>query len=135
MGQPKILLDSNILIHILHRNESVRKNIERVGWENCCISEITVVELLYGAECSEHPEENRRLSQGLIESLSVIPFGACIQEFCKQKARLRRVGKLIEDSDLYIGCTALALGIPLATENVKHLRRIEGLQVENWVER
>ena len=93
------------------------------------------MELLYGAECSEHPEENRRLSQGLIESLSVIPFGACVQEFCKQKARLRRVGKLIEDSDLYIGCTALALGIPLATENVKHLRRIEGLQVENWVER
>ena len=68
----------------------------------------------------------------LIDSLEVIPFGVCIDAFCHQKARLRRLGQMIEDSDLYIGCTALALGIPLATENVKHMERIEGLKIENW---
>ena len=39
---------------------------------------------------------------------------------------------MIEDNDLYIASTALTLGIPVATENVKHLARIEGLEVQNW---
>ena len=47
----KYLLDSNIFIHILRRRPEVRQQIERVGWENCCIAEPSIVELLYGAEC------------------------------------------------------------------------------------
>ena len=50
--QSLILLDSNILIHILRNDESVWERIEQIGWRNCCISEISVVELLYGVECS-----------------------------------------------------------------------------------
>lgn len=135
MTRQKYLLDSNILIHILRGNENVRLHIEKVGWENCCISEITVVELLYGAECSANPVVNRALVQGMLETLEIIPFAVCIREFCRQKSRLRRLGTLIEDNDLYIGSTAVALGIPLATENVKHLSRIEGLKIEDWVKK
>ena len=93
------------------------------------------MELLYGAQCSAHSQENSRLVQGLLDSFEVVPFNVCISEFCSQKARLRRLGQIIEDNDLYIGCTALALGIPVASENVRHLSRIEGLHVENWVKR
>ncbi len=70
-----------------------------------------------------------------LEDIEIIPFNVCIMEFCKQKARLRRQGLLIEDTDLYIGTTALALNYVLVTENIKHLSRIENLKLENWVER
>lgn len=133
--QGQVLLDSNILIHILRDDESVWQRVEKTGWHNCCVSEISTVELLYGVECSAHPEKNRALLEDLLSRIEIIPFSVCIEVFCRQKAALRRQGKMIEDNDLYIASTALALDIPVATENVKHLTRIEGLEVQNWINR
>ena len=133
--QSLILLDSNILIHILRNDESVWERIEQIGWRNCCISEISVVELLYGVECSMCPGKNRMIVNDLLKQLEIIPFSVCIKEFCRQKAKLCRQGKMIEDNDLYIATTALTLRIPVVTENVKHLSRIEGLKLRNWIKR
>ena len=134
-GKQKILLDTNILIHLLRRDKNVREHILQIGWNKCCISEISVVELLYGAECSANVNKNRALVRELIDHMQIIAFGICIEEFCKQKAQLRQKGQIIEDNDLYIASTALILGIPVASENVKHLSRIEGLEVQNWIKR
>ncbi|MCE2617692.1 type II toxin-antitoxin system VapC family toxin [Phocaeicola oris] len=131
----KVLLDSNILIHLLRKDKSVKQHIRQIGWRNCCVSEISVVELLYGAECSAHPEKNHAVLRDLFDRLEITPFSVCIMEFCRQKAALRRQGRMIEDNDLYIASTAIVLGIPVATENVKHLERIEGLEVQNWIKR
>ena len=53
-NQPKgkVLLDSNILIHLLRKDKSVKQHIRQIGWRNCCVSEISVVELLYGADAA-----------------------------------------------------------------------------------
>lgn len=133
--QNAVLLDSNILIHLLRKDENVKQRIRQIGWRNCCVSEISIVELLYGVECSAYPEKNRAMLEDLLSRLDIIPFAACIEEFCRQKAALRRQGRMIEDNDLYIAATALTLGIPVATENVKHLTRIKGLEVQNWIKR
>lgn len=42
---------------------------------------------------------------------------------------------MIEDFDLFIGCTAVANGLVMVTDNQKHFRRIKGIEVENRVER
>ena len=99
------------------------------------MSEISIVELLYGAECSDRPAVNRKLVNDLLCHLEIIPFKTGIEEFCRQKALLKRAGRMIEDNDLYIAATALALDIPVASENIKHLSRITGLEIQNWVER
>ena len=39
----------------------VDEHIEKVGWEHCCISEVTVAELLFGAERSNNVERNLQL--------------------------------------------------------------------------
>lgn len=105
----------------------------RAGWNNIHISELTVVELLYGAECSENPISNRKLVKAFIGEIDVLPFHDCIDEFCSQKARLRKLGQMLEDTDLYIGCAAVSANYTLVTENIKHLSRIEKLKIENWV--
>lgn len=51
-NSPKYLLDSNICVYILRGKKRMSEQLKKVGWLNCCISEITVAELLYGAECS-----------------------------------------------------------------------------------
>jgi len=55
-----------------------------------------------------------------------------LETFAKEKARLKRAGKLIPDFDLLIGTTALHHGLTLVTNNTKHMQRLEGLQLENW---
>ena len=35
----------------------------------------------------------------------------------------------------YLGCTAKVAGLTMVTDNVQHLSRIEGLEVENWIQR
>ncbi len=131
----KYLLDSNICIHLLRKREEVLTALERVGWQNCCISELSVVELFYGAECSSNPKRNKEIIASFLDDIEIIPFHVCIAEFCRQKARLRRLGTPIEDTDLYIGATAVAMGYTLVSENTKHLSRVDNIKIENWIKR
>lgn len=36
---------------------------------------------------------------------------------------------------LMIGATALSHGFVLVTENIKHLGRLQGIEIENWINR
>ena len=116
-------MDSNICVYLLRDKKGIRNHIRKIRWENCCISEITVIELLYGAECSNAVEANMQEVRQLCADLNVIPISVAIEEFARQKARLRREGKLIDDFDLLIGCTAKVSQCVLVTENLKHLER------------
>lgn len=129
----KYLLDSNICIYFLRGEKGICEYLRKIGWDNCCISEITVIELLYGAECSNAVEENKKEILSLCKDMEVIPISGIIEDFARLKAILRRKGTLIDDFDLLIGATALVYDLILATENVKHLARIPDIQIENWI--
>lgn len=47
---------------------------------------------------------------------------------------LRRKGELIQDADLFIASIALANDCVLVTNNERHFKRIEPLEIENWTE-
>jgi tRNA(fMet)-specific endonuclease VapC len=67
------------------------------------------------------------------ELLTVIPINGTLQEYAKQKAQLRRQGKLIDDLDIFIGATAIVNDMVLVTDNEKHLNRLSNIKTENWV--
>lgn len=50
----------------------VDEHIEKVGWEHCCISEVTVAELLFGAERSNNVERNLQLVTDFCQDIKVI---------------------------------------------------------------
>ena len=127
------MLDSNICVYILRGKKGMREQLQRVGWDNCCISEMTVAELLYGAECSGEIEENKKEVLSFCADIEIIPVGVALSEYAHQKATLRKKGSLIDDLDLLIGSTAVAIDCIMVTENVKHLNRIENIQIENWI--
>lgn len=52
--------------------------------------------------------------------------------YAKVARQLRAAGLLIGTNDLWIGCTALCAGLPLATRNVSEFKRIPGLQVLDY---
>lgn len=131
----KYLLDTNVCIHLLKGFQGVNDAIENVGWDKCYISEITVAELLYGAECSKNIEANKIICYDLCNHLNILPITDCIDEFARQKAFLKKQGTIIEDSDIWIGVTAIVNKMIMVTENVKHLERLEGVIIENWIKR
>lgn len=49
------LLDTNICIFYLKGRYDLETKVEKAGWENCFISEITVAELKFGAASSDNP--------------------------------------------------------------------------------
>jgi len=55
------------------------------------------------------------------------------QEAAQISQALRVRGELIEEADILIAGTARARGLVVITHNVRHFRRIEGLEVEDWL--
>ena len=131
----KYLLDTNICIHFFRGNFNLIEIIENVGLENCAISEITLAELVFGAENSKSPKRNLKLIETLSQQVAILPILDAISHYGKQKVKLKREGKMISDFDLLIGTTAIANNLIMVTENTKEFNRITSIKLENWVKR
>jgi len=131
----KFLLDSNICIHFLRGKYNIIEKLNEVGIDNCAISEITLAELVFGAEKSDNPKKNHKLIEKFIGQLSILPIFDAIQTYGKEKARLQSEGKMISDFDLLIGCISIENDLIMVTENIKEFDRIKGIRIENWVKR
>jgi tRNA(fMet)-specific endonuclease VapC len=131
----KYLLDSNICIHFFRGKFGIIDKLNSVRLSNCTISEITLVELVFGAENSDSPEKNNDIVEQFINQLTILPIFDSIRIYGKEKTRLRKEGKMISDFDLLIGCTAVEKELIMVTENVREFERISGISIENWIER
>ncbi len=129
----KYLLDTNICIHFLRGKFGLIEKFDELGPENFAISEITLAELVFGAENSTNPKKNLELIE-IFTNQVIIVFNA-IYIYGKEKARLRAKGLMISDFDLLIGCTAVDKDLIMVTENLKEFERISGIEIENWVKR
>ncbi len=128
------LLDTNICIDFIRGKRGIASKFAEIGQEHLFISEITLGELLYGAQCSDRPSENMKVVHVFCEYVNILPTNGIWEEFAVQKTCLRKKGQLIEDADIIIGVTAIVHNMILVSENIKHLERLNGIIVENWAE-
>lgn len=129
----RYLLDSDICITYFKGKFGVPEKIDSVGIENCYVSEITIYELTYGALNSVQVEKHKKEVVLLEELFGLVPALVAKDVYAAEKVRLRRLGALIPDFDLLIGCSAVANDMVMVTNNEKHLERIEGIKIENWM--
>ena len=138
MTQQGYLLDTNICAFYLRGRYDVDKAIDRVGWENCYISEITLLELKYGVELSLQRDGIDR-SEGLnefLEDINILPIADALDIAAHEKIRLRLAGTPCDDNfDLLIACTAIANDIICVTDNTKDFQRFQDIKLENWIVR
>lgn len=132
----RFLLDTNICVFFLRGKLNLDEIIREKGRENCYISEITVVELRYGAENSDDPAKAHKSVDIFINGLSIIPIFGCIKRYAKEKVRLRKIGKPMHDEfDLLIGVTAIENKLTLITDNTKDFARLDDIEMDNWFKR
>ncbi|WP_425389718.1 type II toxin-antitoxin system VapC family toxin [Ekhidna sp.] len=129
----KYLLDTNICIYLFRGKHDVDKKILDRKVVNCAISEITLAELVYGAENSSNPKKHLQIISDFTAQIPVLPIYDAIPVYGKVKSTLRKKGTLISDFDLLIGATALANEMIMVTENEGEFTRLENLKIENWV--
>ena len=129
------LLDTNTVIYILKGDPVVVANLKKHTHDPIKLGTITLMELYYGAYKSQKVTSNLAKIKNLENIMEIIPVGEEVAEiFGREKVRLEKEGIPLDDFDLVVGCCALAHNLTLVTNNVKHFRRIEGLQVINWLE-
>ena len=133
----KYLFDTNICIYLINKKfEYLIDRVEKYGIENIGISSITIAELEYGIakSSSPHKEENR---VALLEFLLPFKFIDFNQNDAYEYGRIRQdlqsKGTIIGNMDILIGSQAVSREIILVTNNEKEFKRIENLEIENWV--
>ena len=128
----KYLLDTNICAYFLNGKFNLETKIEKVGFENCAVSEITIAELKYGVEKSVQKEKNEKILQTFQTYFDIIPIFPSLNIYAKEKARLKTKGKILDDFDLLIGATAIFHNFILVTRNSTDFDRLENIEIDEW---
>jgi tRNA(fMet)-specific endonuclease VapC len=84
-------------------------------------------------QLSERIDENVRSVNEFASKMGILPIFNSLDLYAEEKARLRKQGRLIDDFDLLIGCSAIKNGLILVTNNESHFERIRNIKMENWI--
>ena len=129
-----VILDTSVLIEAERGNLDVADLTEGREKEPFGLSVISVAELLHGVHRAD--TERRRLRRSayvekVIVLFPIYPFEINTARIYAQLwASLIKQGIQIGAHDLIVGSTALALGFSVATFNIRHFDKIEGLELE-----
>jgi predicted nucleic acid-binding protein len=129
-----LILDTSVLIEAERQEVVIDKFTENRKEEIFGLSVITVAELLHGVHRADSIRRRLKRSayvEKVIELFPVYSFEISIARIYSELwSDLSRRGIQIGAHDLIIGSTALSLGFSVATNNLRHFGRIEGLKVE-----
>jgi tRNA(fMet)-specific endonuclease VapC len=128
------MLDTNIVSELARNPHGpVTRRIAAVGPDAVCVSIITAAELRYG--CAKKGSA-KLLAQieAILENVQVLAFEVPADaEYGSIRTALEAAGKPIGPNDLLIAAHASALGAVLVTANMAEFKRVQALQVENWL--
>lgn len=128
------LLDTDICITVIRDRPSALRPRFNEEADRLAISTIVLGELLFGAARSARPAEHRRQVERFAERLDVLPFDAeAASHFADIRADLSARGEIIGGYDLMIAGHARSRGLTVVTHNVREFRRVQGLQVADWL--
>jgi tRNA(fMet)-specific endonuclease VapC len=130
----KYMLDTNICIYTIKNKPDYVRDTFNQHQEQLCVSTVTIMELIYGAEKSSVPEKNMKVVESFLARLAVLDYDHRAAEHTGQlRAELQRQGKPIGPYDQMIAGHTRSLGLVLVTNNVREFDRVPGLRIENWV--
>ena len=129
-----VIFDTSVLIEAERGRFDVDAFVRGREEEPFGLSVVTVAELLHGVHRAD--TQSRRLKRAayvekVIADFPIITFDVSVARiYASMWAALMAQGTTIGAHDLIIGSTALAHGFSVATFNVRHFERIEGLNME-----
>jgi len=129
------MLDTNMCSYIIRDNpKGIFKKLKQVEEEHTvALSSIVVSELLYGAKKRGNAKLIKVVSL-FIEQFVIYDYDkASAHEYAQIRITLEKKGQIIGVHDMLISAHALSLGAIVVTNNTKEFKRVDGLNIENWV--
>ena len=129
----KYLLDTNVVIDILHNVESVAKNyqIQSIKGNEMVICPMVYYEVVRGFKIANATKKFSTFLR-LYKNWRILPFDMkAVEKSVEIYAQLHR-GQTVEDNDIFIAATAMVNDCVLVTANTRHFERVEGLNFVNW---
>ena len=129
------LLDTDTCVELIRgKSEPILSRLRRCQIGSVGISSVTFAELHYGVAKSRDPGRNFIALTQFCATTEILPFDdRAASRYGQVRADLERDGLAIGALDTLIAAHALSLGAILVSGNEREFRRVEGLQVENWV--
>lgn len=130
----KLLLDTNICIYIIKRKPvTVLERFRAYKVGDIGISSITLSELRFGVAKSEYRAKNAKALEEFITPLEIVPFGEeAAFAYGEIRAAIEKAGTVIGPMDMLIAAHAVALSVPLVTNNAREFERVSDLDVLDW---
>jgi len=130
----KFMLDTNICIFTIKNKPQIVREAFNLHDGQLCISAVTLMELIYGAEKSAAPEKNLAVVESFAARLEVLPFDNDAAAHTGMiRSELARAGTPIGPYDYMIAGHARSRGLIVVTNNLREFERVPGLRVEDWV--
>jgi tRNA(fMet)-specific endonuclease VapC len=130
----RYMLDTHIISDLIRNPQGkAAKRIARAGEHNICTSIIVAAELRYGCVKSGSKRLLKAI-EDLLGEIDVLPFDVPADaQYGSIRSELEAAEKPIGSNDLLIAAHARTTGVTLVTANLKEFKRIDGLNVENWL--
>lgn len=130
----KYMLDTNIAIYTIKNKPSEVREAFKAHDGQMCISSVTLMELVYGAEASAAVERNLRDIEGFAARLEVLPYDNEAAIHTGQlRAELKKIGRPIGPYDEMIAGHARSKGLVVVTHNTEPFENVPGIRLANWV--
>jgi len=128
------MLDTNTCIYIIKQKPpKALKHFKAYSVGEIGISSITLAELRFGVEKSQHVQKNQEALDAFILPLEIADFDEkAAKAYGEIRADLEKAGNPIGSMDMLIGAHALSLGLTLVTNNTREFRKIKHLKVTDW---
>jgi len=130
----KYMIDTNICIYLIKKKpEKVLRHFKTHAIGDIGISSITLAELRYGVEKSQHVQKNREALYEFLLPLEIADFDdEAAASYGTVRVALEKAGTPVGSMDMLIGAHALSLGAILVTNNVREFKHIKGLNIADW---
>lgn len=130
----KFVLDTDTCIYALKQNQYVLGHLLSKAREDVALSVITEAELRTGAAKSTSRGRTLRQIENFLRPLTILDFTSeDAIAYADIRSKLERAGKPIGPLDTLIAAQALCRRLTLVSNNEREFRRIEGLDIENWI--
>jgi tRNA(fMet)-specific endonuclease VapC len=129
------LLDTCIISAFFRKEPQLIERLESITPDDLKISTITVMEIEYGLHLN--PSIRSRIQPlwlSFKEQVEVLPFSEGDAVHAAQiRSILKKEGRLIGPYDILLAGTSKNHNLVFVTDNLSEFKRVEGLQVENWI--
>jgi len=131
----RYMLDTNIISELIkHPFGKAARRIRTLAPNTIFTSIIVAGELQYGGSKKKSIPLRQRIHE-ILDELTVLPLEeTCAETYGVIRAGLEEKGTPIGANDLWIAAHTLASGMTLVTNNLQEFSRVEGLELENWLD-